>query len=252
MAIARPFKRTVRQLADGTYKNGGNGNYVRNSQYAVDGQHYLRGFQVLQKDLLALFDYVEPSDINRPCYSFRTLELLSRICIEIEANCRAILAENEYPGALNHASNLTMQDYRKIELSHRLSGYTIRMPVWQGQSGDRVPFAPWNTPNASLPWYQAYNATKHSRYGNFIEGNFGNLIDAMCGLVAIISAQFLNEDFGPSFLVTDDGPGPGFSYASGGHFLVKFPENWTASDRYEFNWQILQNDANPTQNFTYP
>jgi hypothetical protein len=76
MSIAKPFKRTVRQLADGSYHHSGNGGYVRNSGYAVDGPHYLRGFQVLEKDTLELFDYIEPSDINLPCYSFRTLELL--------------------------------------------------------------------------------------------------------------------------------------------------------------------------------
>src|SRR5260370_4391371 len=132
MTIAKPFKRTVRQLADGSYQNSGNGRYVRDSGFAIDGPHYLRGFGVLQKDLLELFDYIEPADVNRPCYSFRTLELLGRVCIEVEANCRAILAENGYSRAVNHASNLTMADYRKIESSHRLSNYAVRLPVWQG------------------------------------------------------------------------------------------------------------------------
>src|SRR3977135_3676643 len=108
MSIAKPFKRTVRQLADGSYRHNGNGRYVRNSAFAVDGPHYLRGFEVLQRDILELFDYIEPSDINLPCYSFRTLELLGRICVEIEANCRAILAENGYARAIDHTSNLNM------------------------------------------------------------------------------------------------------------------------------------------------
>ena len=252
MSIAKPFKRTVRQLADGSYQRSGNGRYVRNSGYAVDGPHYLRGFQVLQKDILELFDYIEPSDINLPCYSFRTLELLGRICVEIEANCRAILAENGYARAINHSSNLNMADYCKIEASHKLSKYTVRLPVWQGSGGDRIPFASWGTTDKSLSWYQSYNATKHSRYGNFRQGNFGNMIDAICGLAAIVSAQFMNEDFGETFMVTEAGPGDGFEFASGGYFLVKFPDNWPASERYDFNWHTLQSDPEPFQNFPYP
>jgi hypothetical protein len=111
--IEKPFKRTVRQLIDGSYQNDGNAAYVRDANYAVDPKHYLRGFEVLQKDIIALLDYVEPSDINQPCYSFRTLELLGRVCVEIEANCRAILAENNYARAVNHASNLRNLRLRK-------------------------------------------------------------------------------------------------------------------------------------------
>jgi hypothetical protein len=251
MTIAKPFKRTVRQLADGSYQNAGNGRYVRNSSFAIDGPHYLRGFGVLQKDLLELFDYIEPADVNRPCYSFRSLELLSRICVEVEANCRAILAENGYARAVNHASNLTMADYCKIESSHRLSSYTVRLPVWQGLGGEIVPFASWGAAEKCLPWYQAYNATKHSRYGNFNKGNFGNLIDAICGLVAIMSAQFLDEDFGPSIRGLENGLTDGFEYATGGYFLVKFPD-WPASERYDFDWQTLEKDPEPFQKFPYP
>jgi hypothetical protein len=36
-----------------------------------------------------------------------------------------------------------------------------------------------------------------------------------------------------------------------GYFLVKFPDNWSASERYDFDWQTLQNDPEPFQNFAY-
>jgi len=78
------------------------------------------------------------------------------------------------------------------------------------------------------------------------------MIDAICGLAAIVSAQFMNEDFGETFMVTEAGPGDGFEFANGGYFLVKFPDNWPASERYDFNWHTLQSDPEPFQNFPYP
>jgi hypothetical protein len=41
MSISRPFRRTVRQLKDGSYANSGNGRYVLHPKYAIDPQHYV-------------------------------------------------------------------------------------------------------------------------------------------------------------------------------------------------------------------
>lgn len=54
----------------------------------------MRAFLLVQKDLQELFDYVEPADKKLCCYSYRIHELLMRTCIEVKANCKAILSEN--------------------------------------------------------------------------------------------------------------------------------------------------------------
>lgn len=68
MPVTRPFRRTFRQLADGTYRDSGNGQYVTHPKYAVAPGQYVRAYLLLQKNLLELFDYVEPSDVNLSCY----------------------------------------------------------------------------------------------------------------------------------------------------------------------------------------
>src|SRR5690606_32782361 len=78
--VARPFRRTFRQLADGSYQHNGNSGYVKHALYAVAPAQYVRAYQLLQKVLLELFDYVEPSDTNRNSYSYRIHELLLRTC----------------------------------------------------------------------------------------------------------------------------------------------------------------------------
>ena len=58
MSITKPYKRTVRQFKDGLYMEGGRSLYIRHAKFAKEPQHYVRAFEVIQKDLIELFDYV--------------------------------------------------------------------------------------------------------------------------------------------------------------------------------------------------
>jgi len=143
MSITKPYRRTVRPFKDGSY---GERRYIEHPKFAKEPQHYIRAFEVIQKDLIELFDYVEPSDANKQCFSYRIHQLFMRTCIEVEANFKAILCENSYACS----SNLTMRDYRKCEKSHKLSEYQIKLPVWQGDQLIRTPFSAWKQPEAKL------------------------------------------------------------------------------------------------------
>ncbi|MGM4919531.1 hypothetical protein [Tardiphaga sp. 813_E8_N1_3] len=143
-----------------------------------------------------------------------------------------------------------MADYAKINTSHRLSSYEIKLPVWEGSASRRQPFATW-VGGGQLPWYQAYNSVKHSRHHNFSHASFDNLISAACALVVLLSAQFLDEDGSPAVLSAGDEPTDGFGFAMGGYFLVRFPDDWPSDDRYDFNWQLMENDPTAIQSFRY-
>lgn len=216
-------------------------------KFAESPEHYIRAFLLILKDLRELFDYVEPADKNLACYSYRIHALLLRTCVEVEANCKAILRENGYrrPGDWN------MNDYKKIEKTHLLSSYEITVPSWTGAKGRRVPFAAWSNGNP-LPWYQAYNTTKHDRHAEFAEATFEHLIDACCGLLTLLSAQFETNDFspGPTLLSVDE-PGDGTESGIGGYFRVRFPQNWPMELRYEFSWSAIKNDPDPFQTINY-
>jgi len=208
--------------------------------------HFIRAFEVLQKDLIELFDYIEPSDGNLNCYSYRIHELLTRACIEVEANCRAILTENSYSGS----RKLTMTDYSKLEKTHHLSSFSVRLPLWEGARNPRMPYEHWKHGHG-LPWYQAYNETKHSRHENFEQSSFGNMLDAVCGLVAILASQFAIIDFGPEHYTGPSSRVAGFDVAIGGYFEVKFPDDWPSSEQYDFDWSRLRNDPSPFENLEF-
>jgi hypothetical protein len=198
--------------------------------------------------LRELFDYVEPSNKNLGCFSYRIHSLLLRACVEVEANCKAILKENGYvkPGG----NDLNMGDYRKLEKTHFLSGYQVAVPDWHGQGGLRTPFLPWAT-GQGLTWYQAYNAAKHDRHSAFETATFEHLIDAVCGLLVILSAQFETNDFGPGndFLCAESPDD--MESGIGAFFRVRFPKDWPEDLRYDFNWQQLKDQPNPFQIIDY-
>lgn len=242
--IKWPYKRTCRQFIDGGY---GTSAYLSHKDFAQNPEQYIRPFLLIQKDLQLLFDYIEPSDRNLDCFSYRILELLIRTCIEVEANCKAILVENGYA----KSARLTMKDYKKIDVSHRLSSYEIGLPVWSGTKKIRHPFKNWSNGD-SLNWYSAYNATKHDRYKEFARASLDHLIDAVCGLVALLSAQFWTEDLvAREIVLAAEGSPDGMDTAIGEYFRVRFPTDWPEFERYDFAHEDVYGPDFVIQKFDY-
>jgi hypothetical protein len=248
MSVNRPYRRTCRQFVDGRYAD----QYITHPKFAQSPEHYIRAFLLLLKDLQELFDYVEPADKNLTCYSYRIHALLLRACVEVEANCKAILKENGYSKKKKEkVIDMNMGDYKKIDTTHRLSSYQVKVPYWNGDKNLRFPFSNWST-GGKLAWYEAYNTAKHDRLSGFKEATFDHLLDACCGVLVILSAQFRKEDFSPSdSLWAREGPNDGMESGIGGYFRVKFPDDWPQDLRYDFKWQELKDEPDPFQTIDY-
>ena len=144
-----------------------------------------------------------------------------------------------------------MEDYKKINSTHRLSSYEIKIPLWNGTKNIRRPFESWES-NGTLNWYKAYNAAKHDRHSNFEKATFENFIDAICGLVVILSSQFMTHDFSPAdWSLSFGGLNDGMESAIGGFFRLKFPSDWPNDEKYEFEWQTLKEEKDPFQTYSY-
>jgi hypothetical protein len=253
MGLAKPYYRTARQFADGSYTNGGCWRYVAHHDFAARPSHYVRAFELLQDDLKELFKFVEPSDANLETYSFRTLEILLRASVEVEANCKAILSANTYA----KKQNLNMSDYAKLEFSHYLSEYKVRMPYWSGNMSIRQPFKSWASTTGSsgqkpLDWYQRYNSSKHDRAGALSDATLEAVIDAVAGVFVLLTAQFLHIDFAPgASLLAIHGVNDGFKDGLGGYFRVAYPPNIPMSQRYDFDWDQVAAAGDPFERFDY-
>jgi hypothetical protein len=69
----------------------------------------------------------------------------------------------------------------------------------------------------------------------------------------VISSQFKGEDFEPTArtLAVD-----GYDYhemepATGSLFRIKYPEDWTDDELYEFDWSNLKSDPDRFAKFNY-
>lgn len=247
MTVSRPYKRTIRQFADGKYSEGGRWMYMRHPKFCAEPEHYIRAFEIIQKDLIEIFDYIEPDNVNLATYSYRIHELFMRSCIEVEANLKAILKENGY----SKTSNWTIADYRKIEQSHFLSMYEVKLPVWRTGTKILKPFEAW-TANGKPVWYQEYHAAKHDRHGAFMKANFENLLTSVAGLVVLLGAQFLSGCFeSEAGLLATFGPSDGYEKAIGGYFRIKFPDNIPVTERYDFDWPSLSGQTDPFVSYPY-
>ena len=245
MPIKYPYKRTCRQFVDGTYNDSGKWHYIHDKNFAESPEHYVRAFDLIQKDLLHLFNYIEPSDKNLETYSFRIYELFFRTCVEIEANFKAILRENDYG---KREDRLNISDYKRVNLTHRLSSYSVFIPYWKGNHDNIRPFECFplreddiKSSKSTPAWYCAFTKVKHNRLQYFEEANLLNLVGSVCALVALLSSQFCREDFSPgNTLVSCGGPNDGMESAIGGYFRVKFPNDWPEEERYDFEYDSVQ------------
>lgn len=262
MSFNKPFHRNYRPVKESNQNSGySDWAYIIEKDYSKNPEHYTRAFLIIQQDILNLFQFVEPSDINCKTYSFRIHELLMRTCVEIEANFKAILNENLYTptfkngqkaGKLRTEKDWKITDFKIINKTHHLDDYKIELPFWKGKENIRKPFLSWKN-NGELSWYQAYNKSKHDRLNSFEEANFTNLIDAYCGLCVLLSSQFRHVDFqpGPNNLEAN-----GYCYFGGGfgigdYLIVDFPDDFKDEEKYDFDWTKLINETQRFEKFNY-
>ena len=257
MSIKKPYHRCVREHKKTNYSNSSSWVYIIDHDYADNPVHYLRAYRIIQRDVISLFEFIEPADINSSSYSFKIYELFLRICTEIEANFKAILKDNTFNPTNNKGKpiaekNWNINHYKKINLSHHLSGYEVTLPVWSGIKDKRKPYQEWDN-KPTLSWYSAYNSVKHSRVDNFSKANFNNLIDAFCALNILIYSQFRTEDFDTGSILMAFGGGSYYkgNFSNGDYLMIEEPSDWAEEEQYDFNWSDLEGKDDRFIKFDY-
>ena len=240
--VRLPYHRCYRPSGSDHY-------YLNDDDYAEKPYTFTRAFMSLQKEMEDLFAYVEPADGNKKTFSYRIQQLLIRVCIELEANFKAIMSENKYSKDSNWWN---INDYWKINASHRLSDYKVHMPTWEGKNKEFAPFADWSK-SPRLSWYRAFQRTKHNRANRLYEANFDNLMNAFCGLFVVLTAQFGEEDYatGPVLLALNSNDSYyGCDFGIGDMLEPIYPK-WSEEEKYAFNWADVCEDPNRFRKFDY-
>lgn len=250
----KPYRRMIRGMKDGPNSGYSGSAFITDPDYANSPSHYVRAFELIQADLRKIFEYVEPSICSSRTYSFRIHELLMRTCIEVEANFKAILTENKFTPKKDRFGQpvLHMGVYKMVNVTHHLSSYEVMLPIWNGPRKIWRPFEGWSTGNG-LTWYNAYNSSKHDRHEEFRKANMNALVEAVAGLLVLLSSQFKGEDFSAGAIGLSVS---GYDYhemepAIGSLFRIKYPDDWLEDELYDFDWQHLQGAEDRFQKFDY-
>ena len=137
---------------------------------------------------------IEPVPPHADAYGHEVRELLIAACTEFEAACSSVLRANSYA-----AGRWTTQDYVKLKGPLLLDEYEVGLPLHPHWPAMR-PFDGWSAhapgPTQTLPWYHAYNQTKHDREQNFQHGTLAHAINAMAAVFVMMAARFGPHAFG--------------------------------------------------------
>jgi len=250
MKLNRPYNRIIRPLSlpDGyAYGYSEEETYLADNRYANDRYEVIRAYHILQKDLIELFEYVEPSDGNLNAFSHRIYELLLRASTEFEMNAKKILVANNY----SRAGSWNITDYYKINSATKLSEYRLFINIWGNGRKEIMPFHEWSQGH-SLSWYADYNSVKHNRHDMFHKASLENLLLAVGAVFSIVFAQFHMFIFSPLH------PPMGYHISDAREisskdtlFSIILPDTWTEEETYDFDWRTLRTVATPFQSFNF-
>lgn len=244
MAVNKAYKLIIRPFIS---ENPSNFNYIRDKSGLTTFRGYIRAFEIFEKDLVELFDYIEPSDENRNTYSHRIFEMYLRACTEFEANAKNILNNNTY----NKQCYYNIEDYYKLNKAMKLSDYIVKVSIWEGVYANVKPFEEWNA-GSTLKWYQDYNMVKHNRNNNFHLASLENLVKAISAVRIILYAQYDFISFNSShdidsFSSTTDG----FICRDESIFSIKFNGTWSDNEKYDFDWETLSQCSEKYQKYNF-
>tara|TARA_Y100001972_G_scaffold121316_1_gene165167 strand:- start:4390 stop:5385 length:996 start_codon:yes stop_codon:yes gene_type:complete len=166
--------------------------------------------ELLFERLIELFNYVEPQKSNLDVFGFKIRELILLSCMEVESSFKAILRAHSY---LKEADRLSTKDYIKLLDPLKLDHYQVQL-IHYPEIGIVNPFSSWDKKkeSKSLPWYYAYNMTKHNREEHLRYAKLSHAIESVCAAVILLCSQFGPRVIPQEFYLTMNLPNPDWFY----------------------------------------
>lgn len=142
----------------------------------------------LLEQLRSICQTVHPSRGTFSTFGHEIRNLLILACTEVEAAWKGVLTTNGV-----QRKQFTTSDYVKLCSVLHLTEYSIYFRPYPWLEPMR-PFERWHdgAPSQSIPWYFAYNETKHDRENKFSEATLEHAFHAVAACVVMLHAQFGN------------------------------------------------------------
>lgn len=134
--------------------------------------------------------YVEPTTHALSTHSHKARELLILACTEVEAQWKHHLIK---AGRTPPPRGFSTNDYVDLRDPLFLTEYEVSLPRYTDVPAIR-PFLGWTStapgPTKSLPWYDAYNKTKHDGRGQFNAATLLACIEAVAANIVMFVVRF--------------------------------------------------------------
>ncbi|WP_072617494.1 hypothetical protein [Pandoraea vervacti] len=158
---------------------------------ALQTSHYEQrtaeqALRILVEKLDEILLFIEPSPTGLKSYGHKTRELLILACTEIENSWVRYLSL-----AGHSTGRFTTNHYVRLLGPLHLADYEIAFALFDGLPALR-PFLGWSStsPTATLPWYDAYNKTKHDRATHFSLATLENCLHALAAAIALFCVRY--------------------------------------------------------------
>lgn len=192
--------------------------------------------------------YVEPDPSSLATFGYKQRELLLLSATEVEAQWRWFLDRS---GIKPTAKDFSTNDYVKLSRALFLEDFDITIARYPSVKAFS-PFLGWNSqnPTKSLPWYDAYNRTKHDRAGGLRCASLEMCLMAVAANLVLFIARFgyhalyngrgnLSANFNETFSIDMTRASPGTFYVP---YIVLPPDQRTdfvtfSSQNLQTNWQ---------------
>lgn len=148
-----------------------------------------QSLRLLVNKLDELFLFIEPDTACLDAYSHKTRELLILACTEVENSWKSYMKKSS--GVPINGRTFTTKDYVTLGERLFLHEYEFSLKSY-GNLSSIVPFKGWDkaSPSKSLPWYEAYNLTKHDRAQHLSKATLGNCITAVLATLVLHCVKF--------------------------------------------------------------
>lgn len=253
MAINYPYYRIFRPPLsphqDRAYE------YLWQHKYASDARELALSYNLLERGLQTLFEFIEPTENNLSTYSHRIYELLFRAATEFETHCKRILGANRY----THKNQYNIEDYFHINQATKWSDYVVLIPSWRNRVKILHPFQEWESGTYKpLPWYQSYNHVKHDRFSNFEKASFENVLLSISAVLVAFASQFTLYQIAPyksrcsvlSTTVHTSHQDIAYQITDYSMFGICYP-TWEDNEKYNIDWDKIEKEPDPLQQFLF-
>lgn len=151
-------------------------------------------FLMLEKEVEATFDFVEPSIKNYSTFSISYAKLILSICGEFDSllkdYCKGLSAKNQRPTNIQECFDV-LKGYNALNLINT----TITLIRYK--SIQLKPFDQWSSLSGykKLSWWDCYNSIKHNRLTKFELANLENCLNALAALfiINIVNSRLQNQ-----------------------------------------------------------